>query len=160
MLTSIKYINHSITPNKDRWFCPDILQSDWLRALRQESKCLGALSQSDSSLSDLPLFECSQPIRFHLQWFTPGDLPCSIFSVPNQRRQRMLSHATWRQMVKHVHLRARFWSVHLTFLVNFRQYKPSRWYFLVMIITHILVLINNMCYISRYKMYYKPRKRV
>ena len=50
----------------------DILQSDWLRVLNSEVHevsypCLGALSQSDSSLSDLLLFESSQPIKFQLE---------------------------------------------------------------------------------------------
>ena len=36
-------------------------------------------------------------------------------------------HATWWQMVTHVHLRDLFLSVHLTFPVNFLQCKASRW---------------------------------
>ena len=58
---------YAITPNEDSLFTPDILQSDWLRALKQGSKCLAILSQSDSNLSDLSLFEHSQPMRLHLE---------------------------------------------------------------------------------------------
>ena len=70
--------SHCIIPYEDSWFCPDILQSDWVRVLKQGIKwmrrfthvwefsdnqipawviypCLKVLSQPDCSFSDLPL---------------------------------------------------------------------------------------------------------
>ena len=80
----------SITPNQDSWFSPDILKTELSNKEVNEViyPCLGALGQSDSRMSDLPLFEKFSATQIAASVIYPWWVTLVLFSQLLTKKQK------------------------------------------------------------------------